>query len=252
MHRSQRTGAVTWATSRAAWSAPSSTPAPSALDSRIRAGVAGVMPPATAASAFSAGAMYGVWNAPATCSAMTRALAGGVGGELLQPGQRAGGDDLAGAVAVGRVAARRPRSRRAPRPRRRRAPRSCRSAPARRRRPSPGRGRAARVIAASGVSTPASAAAPSSPTLWPATTRDVVQRQLLGGEQRGGDQQRLGPGGVLDLVGVGVGAEVDQVDPGERGPPAQPGLGAGQRRARGRGSRASGSPGPGRVRRARL
>jgi hypothetical protein len=45
--------------------------------------------------------------------------------------------------------------------------------------------------------------------------------QGLGGEQRSGDQQRLGLGGVLDLVGAGDGAEMDQVHPGEHGPPAQ-------------------------------
>ena len=67
MHRSQRTGAVTWRTRRAAAPGRRSTAAPSRLDSRIRAGSAGVMPAATAASAFSAGAMYGVWKAPATC-----------------------------------------------------------------------------------------------------------------------------------------------------------------------------------------
>ena len=43
------------------------------------------MPAATAASAVSAGAMYGVWNAPATCSAMTRALAGGSAASLSSP-----------------------------------------------------------------------------------------------------------------------------------------------------------------------
>ena len=62
----------------------------------------------------------------------------------------------------------------------------------------------------------------------PGGQRDVVQRQVLGGEQGGGDQQRLGPGGVLDFVRVGLGAEVDQVDAGQRGPPAQAGLGAGE------------------------
>jgi hypothetical protein len=36
-----------------------------------------VTPAATAASACSAGAMYGVWNAPATASGTTRTLAGG-------------------------------------------------------------------------------------------------------------------------------------------------------------------------------
>ena len=103
MHRSQRTGAVTWRTRRCSISRPWLTAAPSRLDSRIRAGSAGVMPAATAASAASAGAMYGVWNAPATWSADDPGLGRRLGGELVQPVERAGGDDLAGAVAVGRV-----------------------------------------------------------------------------------------------------------------------------------------------------
>jgi hypothetical protein len=62
----------------------------------------------------------------------------------------------------------------------------------------------------------------------PGHQSDVVQRQVLAGQQRGRDQQRLGASGVLDLVGIRLGAQVDQVEPGERGPPAQPGGGAGQ------------------------
>ena len=47
--------------------------------------------------------MYGVWNAPATCSGDDPGLGRRLGGQLLQPVDGAGGDDLAGAVAVGRV-----------------------------------------------------------------------------------------------------------------------------------------------------
>ena len=62
----------------------------------------------------------------------------------------------------------------------------------------------------------------------PGDQPDVVHGQVLGGEQRGGDQQRLGTGGVLDLVRVRPGAQVDQVHPGQRRPPAQTRLGAGE------------------------
>ena len=80
---------------------------------------------------------------------------------------------------------------------------------------------------------------------------DVVERQVLGGEQRGRDQQRLGLGGVADLVGVGARC---RGGPGRRRPArttsaAAPRSPAG--RARGRGSRVSASPGPGRELRAR-
>ena len=50
----------------------------------MRTGSATLTPPATAASAASAGAMC-VWKAPATCSAMTRALAGGSAANLASP-----------------------------------------------------------------------------------------------------------------------------------------------------------------------
>ena len=50
-----------------------------------RFGVDAVTPPAKVASAFSAGAMYGVWNAPATWRAITRVFAGGSAASLARP-----------------------------------------------------------------------------------------------------------------------------------------------------------------------
>src|SRR5215207_4866053 len=47
---------------------------------------------------------------------------------------------------------------------------------------------------------------------------------MIGRQQGSGDEQGLGLGGVLDLVGVGRRAEVEQIDPGKRGPPAKAGL----------------------------
>ena len=41
-----------------------------------------------------------------------------------------------------------------------------------------------------------------------------VREQLEGGQQAGGDQQRLGDGGVADRLRVRLGAVVDQVEPG--------------------------------------
>ena len=126
-----------------------------------------------------------------------------LGGELVQPVQarrrRRSGRRRCGWPGT----ARRRRSRRAPRRRRRRGRAampvgSSAQAAAISRPRTP-----ARVIAASAGTTPASAAAPSSPTLCPAVSATSCMRQLLGGEQGGGDQQRLGPGGVLDLVRVG-------------------------------------------------
>ena len=107
----------------------------------------------------------------------------------------------------------------------------------------------ASATAASAVSTPASAAATSSPTLWPATDRVggwPAAARAGRGDQRGGHQQRLGDGGVADLVRVRGGAQPDQVEPGDRGQPAQP---VGARRAgpaTGPACRASGRPGRGR------
>ena len=48
-----------------------------------------------------------------------------------------------------------------------------------------------------------------------------VREQLEGGEQAGGDQQRLGDGGVADRLRVGLGAVVDQVEAGDRGQPGE-------------------------------
>ena len=151
MHRSQRTGAVTWRTRRC--SIVGAVVDRGAVEvgqqdpGRVGGGDAGRRPrPAP----VSAGAMYGVWNAPATCSAMTRALAGGSAASFSSAGRarrrRRSGRRRCGWPGTARA----PRSRRAPRRGRRRARRSCRSAPARRRRPSPGRGPPARVTAASG------------------------------------------------------------------------------------------------------
>ena len=54
-----------------------------------------------------------------------------------------------------------------------------------------------------------------------------VREQLEGGEQAGGDQQRLRDGGVADRLRVGLGAVVDQVEAADRGEPAEP-LGEGR------------------------
>ena len=79
-----------------------------------------------------------------------------------------------------------------------------------------------------------------------------VREQLEGGEQAGGDQQRLGDGGVADRLGVGLGAVVGQVDAGDGGQPAGAGRRTSGPRARGSGSRGSGRLGRERRWRARL
>ena len=100
--QSQRTGRVTWATSRRSASAPPVTAAPSALDSSVQVGSAGGDAERRARrSAVSAGAMNRVWNAPATASGTTRARSGGSSASAASASTRPGGDDLAGAVAVG-------------------------------------------------------------------------------------------------------------------------------------------------------
>ena len=76
---------------------------------------------------------------------------------------------------------------------------------------------AARSTASSAGSTPASAAAASSPTECPATAAPGGSGELPGGEQCGRDHQRLGDGGVLDLVGAGGGAQRDQIQVGPVG-----------------------------------
>ena len=154
-------------------------------------------------------------------------MAGGSAANLASASQRAGGDDLAGAVAVGGVqavaldrgdhlvgvaaedGAHAGRLQRA------------------------GGGHLAAADAGQGDGGlggqhPGEGGGAELTDAVPGDQADVVHRQVLGGQQGGRDEQGLGAGGVLDLVGVGRGAEVDQVDPGQRGPPAQAGLGAGQ------------------------
>ena len=78
MHRSQRTGRAIWPTIRATTSRPSCTIWPSRLEIR---GVRGSWVDTDRASVAmwpTAGAMCSVWNAPATLSGISRALAGGL------------------------------------------------------------------------------------------------------------------------------------------------------------------------------
>ena len=77
MHSSHRTGALTWTTMRSSQSWPEVTERPSALDSSTIAGSLTVTPAAASRRAATAGAMWAVWNAPATGSGRSRAPAGG-------------------------------------------------------------------------------------------------------------------------------------------------------------------------------
>ena len=191
------------------------------------------------------GAMCSVWNAPATDSGISRAFAGGssasaascstVPAATIWPAPLS----LAGGQPVLR------RARRAPPRGRRRAPRSCRSG-------WPPRPSAIALAALAdehhrllgGDAPGRRPRRSSSPTLWPGDRADPAERvgrvreQLERGEQAGGDQQRLGDGGVADRLGVGLGAVVDQVEAGDGGQPVEPlGEGAGPR------ARASRKPG---------
>ena len=102
------------------------------------------------------------------------------------------------------------------------------------------------TIACSAVITRAPAAAAISPTLWPATRADLLERvgrvreQLERGDQAGRDQQRLGDPGVADGLRVGLGAVVGQVEAGHGGEPAEPARRTSGPRARAGGSRGSG------------
>ena len=84
-----------------------------------------------------------------------------------------------------------------------------------------------RTIACSAVITRAPAAAPSSPTLCPATapTRangvGRVREQLEGGDQARGHQQGLGDLGAADGVAVRLGAVVGEVEAGDGGQPLE-------------------------------
>ncbi|MGH3428782.1 MAG: hypothetical protein ACRDQZ_14655, partial [Mycobacteriales bacterium] len=57
---------------------------------------------------------------------------------------------------------------------------------------------------------------------------DVVHRKLTGGEQTGRNEQGLCLRSVLDFVRSGLGAEPDEIDPGELGPPGEFRFGARQ------------------------
>ena len=153
-----------------------------------RAVTRGVMarraPAATARERSTAGAMYRVWNAPATCSGMTRGAGGRVRLQLLERVEGAGDDDLAAAVEVGGLEARARRVARAARPRRRRRTalmpgraRAPRHPPSRRPRSR------TKCIASVSASTPAAAAAVISPTEWPATP-PIRSRAAVGEEAR--------------------------------------------------------------------
>ena len=101
MHRSQRTGLAIWPTIRASTSRPSWTTWPSRLEiTRVRGSWAETER-ARPARWPTAGAMCSVWNAPATLSGISRALAGGSSASACELLEGAGGDDLAGAVVVG-------------------------------------------------------------------------------------------------------------------------------------------------------
>ena len=100
--RSQRTGRAIWPTIRLSTSRPSWTTLPSRLEMNAGARVVHRDRPRPApATCSTAGAMCGVWKAPATESGRSLRLGGRVGGERLELLEGAGGDDLAGAVVVG-------------------------------------------------------------------------------------------------------------------------------------------------------
>ena len=228
MHRSQRTGAVTWRTRRCSISRPWMTAAPSRFDSMIRAGSATVTPPATAARACLGRRHVRRVERARHLQRDDPGLGRRLVGELGQRVQRARGDDLAGAVAVGRVQARACRSRRCT---------SSGSPPSTALIPVGSSAQAAAisrprtpasVIAASAGSTPASAAAPSSPTLWPATRPTSYIGRCSAASRAAATSSGWVRAVSLISSASACGAEVDQVDPGQRGPPAQPGLGAGE------------------------
>ena len=177
-----------------------------------------------------------------------------VGGERGERVERAGGDDLAGAVDVGGVSPWRSIV----------ASTSSGSPPSTALIPvgvaalasAIARPRSAtKRIASVSESTPAPAAAVISPTECPASAPVpvdatasvlVVAGQRAQGEQAGADEQRLGDGGVLDGVLVGRRAVRDEVDLGGVGEGGQPVTQAGQLEPRAEEAPGSGSPGRGR------
>ena len=103
MHRSQRTGLDTCATSRSSTSRPSATTAPSRLETSVTPGSETSWSAAAARSALDRGLPCSACGRrPATLSGMTRAWAGGSAAKAGEGVERARGDDLAGAVDVGR------------------------------------------------------------------------------------------------------------------------------------------------------
>ena len=102
MQRSHRTGALTWVMMRSSQSGPDLTTAPSRFDSSGRSGSAARTVDAAAASASAAGAMWCVWNAPATESGRSLTPGWRVLGERGQLLERARSHDLACPVDVGR------------------------------------------------------------------------------------------------------------------------------------------------------
>lgn len=78
MHRSQRTGFATWPTSRCTTSAPVVTTLPSLFETYAIFGSTGLRASAACASFATAGAMWCVWNAPATFRATTRRTPSGL------------------------------------------------------------------------------------------------------------------------------------------------------------------------------
>ena len=102
MQRSQRTGFATWSTMRDSTSRPLCTTAPSRLESSRRRGSCVVTARARLRSVPTAGChVLGVEGAGHLQRAQARAL-GRVGGERCELLERPRGDDLAGAVDVGR------------------------------------------------------------------------------------------------------------------------------------------------------
>ena len=95
------------------------------------------------------------------------------------------------------------------------------------------------AIASSTVSTPASAAAVSSPTLCPVMTTSPPAcgvcatglgqaAQLAGDEEAHRDDEGLGDRGVLDRLGVTGGAERQEIGAGDGAGPSEEGFRAGQ------------------------
>ena len=227
MHRSQRTGAVTWRTRRCSISRPWLTADPSRFDSRIRAGSLTVTPAGDRGEGpLGRGHERGVERAR-HLQRDDPGPGGRLGGELAQAVQRSGGDDLTGAVAVGRE-----------------QPVCLDRGDDLGRVAAEDGAHAGRFEGAGGGHLPAAYPGEGDRGLGgqhpgegggteladavAGDQADVVHGQVLGGQQGGGDEQWLGARGVPDLVGVGLGAEVDEIDAGEGGPPPQARFGAGQ------------------------